>query len=117
MSRDVESVEVEIGRVLPNQLQHLAPQMWDFSRPELYDDLEDQLVERFTTTRDYSGKQPGKPTYDSIDLGQYLAGQTRGRRGLFLLHVRARCTLGQHADDADEDGESDATTGSSRTRG
>ena len=34
--RDVDKVQVEIGRVLPNQLQHLAPQMWDFSRPALY---------------------------------------------------------------------------------
>ncbi len=65
LSRDVESVDVEIARVLPNQLQHLAPQMWDFSRPALYDGLEDKLVERFTTTLNYRGKQPGKPTYDS----------------------------------------------------
>ena len=78
LARDVDKVEVEIGRVLPNQLQHLAPQMWDFSRPALYGDLEDKLVERFTTTRDYSGKQPGKPTYDSIDLGQYLQDKTPG---------------------------------------
>ena len=74
--RDVGKVEVEIGRVLPNQLQHLAPQMWDFSRPALYGNLEDKLVERFTTTRDYSAKQPGKPTYDSIDVGQYLQDKT-----------------------------------------
>jgi uncharacterized protein YfaS (alpha-2-macroglobulin family) len=86
--RDVDKVDVEIGRVLPNQLQHLAPQMWDFSRPTLYGDLEDKLVERFTTTRDYSGKQPGKPTYDSIDVGQYLQDKTESRHGLFLLHVR-----------------------------
>ncbi len=50
LSRDVESVDVEIARVLPNQLQHLAPQMWDFSRPALYAGLEDKLVERFTKT-------------------------------------------------------------------
>ena len=84
----MDKVEVEIGRVLPNQLQHLAPQMWDFSRPALYGNLEDKLVERFTTTRDYSGKAPGKPTYDSIDVGQYLQDNTESRRGLFLLHVR-----------------------------
>src|SRR5262249_18213204 len=70
--RDVDSVDVEIGRVLPNQLQHLAPQMWDFSKPTLYGNIEDKLVERFTDTRDYSAAQPGKPTYDTIDVGQYL---------------------------------------------
>jgi uncharacterized protein YfaS (alpha-2-macroglobulin family) len=93
LSRDVESVDVEIGRVLPNQLQHLSPQMWNFSRPAIYDGLEDRMVERFTTTRDYSEKEPGKPTYDSIDVGQYLQDKTQARRGLFLLHLRAHGTL------------------------
>jgi uncharacterized protein YfaS (alpha-2-macroglobulin family) len=103
LSRDVEKVEIEIGRVLPNQLQHLAPQMSDFSRPALYGGLEDKLVERFATTRDYSGKPPGKPTYDSIDVGQYLQDKAQNRRGLFLLHIRAKGTLGAPSDEAGED--------------
>ena len=107
LSRDVETVNVEIARVLPNQLHHLAPQMWDFSRPALHDNLEDSLVERFTTTRDYRGKQPGKPTYDTIDLGQYLDDTTRGQRGLFVIHLRARGTLRQTSDDFEEEGETD----------
>ena len=107
LSRDVENVEVEVARVLPNQLQHLAPQMYDFSKPSLYDDLEDKLVERFTATRDYSDKQPGKPTYDSIDVGQYLQETGRGQRGLFLLHLRARGTL--RPIDDEEDGEEAAS--------
>ena len=88
LARDVGKVQVEIGRVLPNQLQHLAPAMWDFSRPYLHSSVEDTLVERFVTTRDYSAKPPGKPTYDSIDVGQYLKDQTQSRRGLFMLHIR-----------------------------
>ncbi|HEX3702988.1 MAG TPA: alpha-2-macroglobulin [Vicinamibacterales bacterium] len=88
LARDVGKVDVEVGRVLPDQLQHLAPQMWDFSRPALYGNLEDRLVERFINRRDYSGKQPGKPTYDSIDIGQYLTDKTQSRRGLFLLRIR-----------------------------
>ena len=105
LSRDVEKVDLEIGRVLPNQLQHVAPQMWDFQRPQLYSDLEDKLVERFVTTRDYSGKTPGKPTYDSVDIGDYLQG-AQGRRGLFLLHIRARGSLRPVTEDEPE-GESD----------
>jgi hypothetical protein len=88
MARDVGSVQVDIGRVLPNQLHHLAPRMWDFSQPALYGQLEDQLVERFVTTRDYGAKPPGRPTYDSIDVGQYMADRSQSRRGLFLLHIR-----------------------------
>jgi alpha-2-macroglobulin len=108
LSRDVEQVDVEIARVLPNQLQHLAPQMWDFSKPSLYEGMEDKLVERFTTTRDYSGNEPGKPTYDSIDVGEYLDASP-GRRGLFLLHLRARGSLVQaDAEDEDENGYEDS---------
>jgi uncharacterized protein YfaS (alpha-2-macroglobulin family) len=88
LTRDVDMVEVEVGRVLPNQLQHLAPQMWDYSKPQL-GDLENSIVERFTVKRDYRGKAPGKPTYDSIDLGQYLQDRSASRRGLFLLHIRS----------------------------
>jgi uncharacterized protein YfaS (alpha-2-macroglobulin family) len=87
LARDVGKVQVEVGRVLPNQLQHLAPQMWDFSKPQL-GGLEDEIVERFTATRDYRGQKPGKPTYDSIDLGQYLLDKGQNKRGLFLLHIR-----------------------------
>lgn len=87
--RDVDEVEVQIGRVLPNQLHHLAPVMRDFSQPSFYDDAEDRLVERFTATRDYRGRPPGKPIYDSIDLGQYFDADRASLRGLFLLHVRS----------------------------
>ncbi|MBZ5727694.1 MAG: alpha-2-macroglobulin [Acidobacteriia bacterium] len=87
--RDVDHVEIEIGRVLPNQLQHLAPTMWDFSKPYVDAGLADQVVERFIEVRDYTDKQPGKPTYDSIDLGRYLHGKTQTNQGLFLLRVRS----------------------------
>ena len=103
LSRDVERVDVEIGRVLPNQLQHLAPQMWDFSRPSIYGNVEDRLVERFTMVRDYTGKAPGKPTYDSVDVGEYLQDRTQNRRGLFLLHLRAQGVLQAPDSDADDD--------------
>jgi alpha-2-macroglobulin len=87
--RDVGHVEIEIGRVLPNQLQHIAPMMGDFSAPYVNPRLADQVVERFMEVRDYSDKQPGKPTYDSIDLGRYLHGKAQTNQGLFLLKVRS----------------------------
>ena len=110
--RDVENVEVEIGRVLPNQLQHVAPQMGIFTRPSVYSSLEDKLVERFATTRDYTGRAPGKPIYDSIDVGEYLDDKTQTRRGLFLLHVRAKAP-----DPADEETASEAGDGESEGDG
>jgi alpha-2-macroglobulin len=106
--RDVGKVQVEIGRVLPNQLQHLAPEMLDFSRPRLYGGLEDKVVERFVVDRDYSARLPGKPTYDSIDVGQYLQDHAQGRRGLFLLRLRATTTRASAgAADPEEEGADD----------
>jgi alpha-2-macroglobulin len=87
--RDVDEVEIEIGRVLPNQLHHLAPHMFEFARPSTYGEVENQLVERFSVTRDYRGRPPGKPIYDSVDLGQYLEANAGSPRGLFLLRVRS----------------------------
>ena len=116
--RDIENVQVEIGRVLSGQLQHLAPEMWDFSRPRLYGNLEDKLVERFVAARDYTAKLPGKPTYDSIDIGQYLQEHGQGRRGLFLLHIRAihkpASAAGADADDAAADASDDRALEDSR---
>ena len=108
--RDVGHVEIEIGRVLPNQLQHVAPLMGDFSRPYVYGSLADQIVERFIEVRDYTAKKPGKPTYDSIDLGQYLQGKTQTNRGLFLLRIRsvhpaAKVARGQDEAGGENDGE------------
>ena len=54
--------------------------------------------------RDYSGKQPGKPTYDSIDLGQYLQSKTRRD----ARPVPAARPLGRRRRNAATDDEDDA---------
>src|SRR5207247_2004631 len=53
----------------------------------------------------------GKPTYDSIDVGQYLLDHAQGQRGLFLLHVRrasGRLPPTAGRDEGDDEGEPDA---------
>jgi uncharacterized protein YfaS (alpha-2-macroglobulin family) len=107
LTRDVDHVEVEVGRVLPNQLQHLAPTMWDFSQPYVNPQLADQMVERFIEVRDYTDKQPGKPTYDSIDLGRYLQTKSAASHGLFLLRVRAVERSAKEKSDEQADGDSE----------
>jgi uncharacterized protein YfaS (alpha-2-macroglobulin family) len=106
--RDVDHVEVEVGRVLPNQLQHLAPTMWDFSQPYVNPRLADQMVERFIDVRDYTDKQPGKPTYDSIDLSRYLQSKSATNRGLFLMRIRA---VNRSAKRSGDQGDTDAENG------
>jgi len=88
MSRDVDRVEVAVGRVLPNQLHHLGAALGDYSNPNFGGDLEDKIVEKFTANRDFSAVDPGKPSYDSIDLNPYLQDRS-GRHGLFLLRLRS----------------------------
>ena len=88
MARDVDRVEVAVGRVLPNQLHHLGASLWDYSNPNFGADLEDKIAEKLITQRDFSTAEPGKPSYDSIDLSPYLLDRS-GRHGLFLLHLRS----------------------------
>src|SRR5262249_60702989 len=76
-----------------------------FSKPTLYGNIEDKLVERFTDTRDYSAAQPGKPTYDTIDVGQYLQDKAQARRGLFVLHLRSTSPRRAPVDAAEDDRE------------
>jgi uncharacterized protein YfaS (alpha-2-macroglobulin family) len=38
MVRDVDKVDIDVGRVLPNQIQHLAPTMWNYSQPNAFTD-------------------------------------------------------------------------------
>ena len=66
------------ARVLPNQLQHSRTLMYRLHAPGGLRGPRGQTrraVRRPTRT---TGREPGKPTYDSIDLSQFL--QSTGRR-------------------------------------
>ena len=86
--RDLPGVRVEIGRLLPQQLQHLVTQSnGDFSHPQFYNGLQsDNLVDRFEKEIPLS-LRPGKAHYESVDFGEYLHKDATDRRGVFLLKV------------------------------
>lgn len=86
VSRNLPGMRVEIGRVLPDQLQHLVSfNQGTYARPELsYAFSEDHIVERFEQKRSFPKGDPAKAHYEGIDLGQYLK---EGKRGVFLLHL------------------------------
>jgi len=91
LARDVPAIKYEIGRVLPDQLQHLVTQSAGaFSRPQWnyrFDDA--NLAEFFEETHPLTAS-PGKPEYDGLDLTKYLGGGAGGeRRGLFLLRAQS----------------------------
>jgi uncharacterized protein YfaS (alpha-2-macroglobulin family) len=87
VARNLKGMELEIGRVLPEQLQHLVSfNEGTFNQPDLSGITEDHLVERFREARPFPPTAPGEAHYEGFDLGQYLK---EGRRGVFLLHLSA----------------------------
>ncbi|WP_158884693.1 MG2 domain-containing protein [Rhodanobacter sp. L36] len=86
VSRNMPGMQLEIGRVLPDQLQHLVSlNQGTYTHPELsYGFSEDHIVERFQQKQAFPKGEPGKAHYEGVDLGQYLK---EGKRGVFLLHL------------------------------
>ncbi|NID16432.1 alpha-2-macroglobulin [Luteibacter yeojuensis] len=85
VSRNMPGMRVEVGRVLPDQLQHLVSMnAGTFAKPELYSLTPDNIVDRFVSTTPFPDEGPGKAHYEGFDLGRYLAS---GKRGVFLLKL------------------------------
>jgi uncharacterized protein YfaS (alpha-2-macroglobulin family) len=87
--RDLPGMRVEIGRLLPQQLQHLVTQsQGDMSKPEFYSGITpDNLSERFEKKIPLSLAR-GKTHYESIDFSEYLRADASDRRGVFLLTLQ-----------------------------
>jgi len=87
--RDLPGVRVEIGRLLPQQLQHLVTQFGgDMSKPEFSAGITaDSLTERFEKKIPLALKS-GKTHYESINFAEYLKADNTDRRGIFILTVQ-----------------------------
>jgi uncharacterized protein YfaS (alpha-2-macroglobulin family) len=127
--RDLPGVKIEIGRVLPAQLQHLVSQAsGSFASPEFYNGFgPDNLVERFERKVPLTAQQAGQAHYEAVDLAEYLKGDGQDRRGVFLLTVtsydpqaeqraataaaRAARQPGEAAPESDAEGEGDGEGG------
>lgn len=89
MTRGVNGVQIEIGRVLPNQLHHLVDQNRSgFATPDLYDSEMDKLVERMVEKRPLPVTEYGKPSYDNIDFGQYLKARSHQAGGVYMVEIK-----------------------------
>src|SRR5215472_3232944 len=89
-SRDVPGLLVEVGRVLPEQLQHLVTQTsLVFGNTEFTNGNFDaaNLTARQADTIRLPSLGPGKAHYQPYDLGRYLS-TGAGPRGLFLVSVQ-----------------------------
>ncbi|MGL6289294.1 MAG: alpha-2-macroglobulin family protein [Silanimonas sp.] len=87
VARNTPDVRLEIGRVLPEQLQVLvATNDGQLQNPSLWRVDEDLLVERFEETLAIPTDDPAKANYRGVDLGTYF---NANERGVFLLSLRS----------------------------
>lgn len=87
--RDLPGLKIEVGRVQPNQLQHLVSQsQGSYANPDFLGNFgPDNLTDRFERTVKLGNLPPGKAHYEAIDLAEYLAKDGDQRKGLFLLKI------------------------------
>lgn len=91
-ARNIPAVRVEIGRLLPRQLQHLVTQTsGSFGTPQFNNWAFESanITERFYDVIRLETGDPGKAQYEAVDLGKYLDDNAGDRRGVFLFRVQA----------------------------
>ncbi len=79
-ARGVEAIRFEVGRVVPDQINHLVSQTrGDFTSPEFtnYQFNQDNITERFSEVRRLQAAGLGKAQYTSFDFSRYLDFQPR----------------------------------------
>jgi len=86
VSRNVTGMHLVVGRVLPDQLQHLVSlNQGNYSHPQLPSEFgEEHITERFEVKRGFAKGDPAHAHYEGVDLSDYLKD---GKRGVFLLHL------------------------------
>jgi hypothetical protein len=86
--RDLPGVDIDIARVLPQQLHLLVSQAnGEFSHPRFNGNVtEDHLSEHFERKIPLN-LRPGKTHYETVDFSEYLKAGGADRRGVFLLKV------------------------------
>ena len=92
VTRDVAALRVQVGRLLPDQLQHLVTQTGGrFEQPAFqgYGFDEGSITERFVDTMNVPAAAPGVAVYQTLDLGRYLDKPGASRQGVFLLRIEA----------------------------
>jgi uncharacterized protein YfaS (alpha-2-macroglobulin family) len=86
--RDLPGIDIDIARVLPQQLHLLVSQAsGDFSHPRFDGNVHaDHLTEHFERKLPLK-LRPGKSHYETVDFSDYLKAGGTERRGVFLLKV------------------------------
>jgi alpha-2-macroglobulin len=91
-ARNVPAMRIEVGRLLPRQLQHLVTQTggsFDVPNFSNYQFDSANITERLVKIVRLPRAAPGEAQYEALDLGEYLDAPSGDRRGVFLLRVNA----------------------------
>jgi uncharacterized protein YfaS (alpha-2-macroglobulin family) len=89
-ARDIDAVRFEIGRVVPDDINHLVTQTrGDIKSPEFlnYEFNEENISEHFAEVREFGQKELGKAQYMTFDFSRYLKTEKETNRGMFFLKV------------------------------
>lgn len=92
ISRGNTALQLEIARILPDQVQHLVSQTsGDFQDPYFnnYTFNEDNISERFSQVRRLKSVAAGKSQFASFDMTKYLNATPLRRNGVFLVKVHS----------------------------
>jgi uncharacterized protein YfaS (alpha-2-macroglobulin family) len=111
VARNLDDARLEIGRVLPGQLHHLAfSNEGSYAQPSLSGIEADSLVDRVEKRLQFPSGNPAKANYAGVDLGEFF---DPSRHGVFLLSLRTleasdrkRSAQQTIADDAGEEKDS-----------
>ncbi|MBN1410435.1 MAG: alpha-2-macroglobulin family protein [Spirochaetales bacterium] len=92
LANNVSRVRFEIGRVIPDQINHLVSQTGgDFKNPYFRSSRfgENNITEKYTEVRSLKDDGSGKVKFFSFDFTPYLTRGTspRMRHGLFFFHI------------------------------
>lgn len=112
-ARDVPGMEMEIARVLPDQLQHLVTLTEGSYENPLFDSYRispDHITERFVEKLPFNNSEHGKVHYEGIDLGKYLGPSDHGKRGVFLLKLSVYDPAKTENNPSEDSGSSEADT-------
>ncbi|WP_018973277.1 MG2 domain-containing protein [Rudaea cellulosilytica] len=88
VARNMPGMQLEVGRVLPDQLQHLVSfNQGSYAKPQLYSLNADQITERFVQKLPFGEGDPAKAHFEGVDLGKYFGSGANAKHGVFLLKL------------------------------
>jgi uncharacterized protein YfaS (alpha-2-macroglobulin family) len=90
MSLGVDTLRVEMGRVLPESINHMVSQSYgSFSNPQMNSEFSlDSITEVITKDISLSKTTASKPSFSAFDFGEYV-GSRPTNKGMFFFKVSA----------------------------